>query len=178
MKVKTAQSENDDSLIVEENVTVSESFTTSEEKPVETKTDEIDETEYESDFIDEKETDNSSTFNYDAGDMKSFSKLSDKKIPVKSKFPKNATSIECIITATGYRDRVIASGKELRLLQARLYLIPVDTDINSDDFNCIKVMSDMSDSIDVRYIKDGFACVSALKHNVKIKDNVRLAILS
>ena len=99
-------------------------------------------------------------------------------IIVKSKFPKSATSVDCIITATGYKDKVIASGKELRLLQHRLYLIPVNTYEDSDEYSNIKVMSDMSDKIDVRYVKDGFACVTPLSHNVKIYDDIRLAVLS
>jgi len=94
-------------------------------------------------------------------------------------FPKHATPVECIITATGYRDKIAASGRELRMLQNRLYLIPVDCDkeVNSDEWSDIKVMSDMSSLIDVRYIKDGFACVMPLTHNVKIRQGNRLAIL-
>jgi len=102
----------------------------------------------------------------------------DNTVIVKSQFPKSATSVECIITATGYKDKVIASGKELRLLQHRLYLIPVNTYEDSDEYSNIKIMSDMSDKIDVRYVKDGFACVTPLSHNVKIYDNIRLAVLS
>jgi len=94
-------------------------------------------------------------------------------------FPKHATPVECIITATGYHDKIAASGRELRLLQNRLYMIPVDCDknVNSDDWTDIKVMSDMSSLIDVRYIKDGLACVMPLTHNVKIRQGNRLAIL-
>jgi len=94
-------------------------------------------------------------------------------------FPKHATPVECIITATGYHDKIAASGRELRLLQNRLYMIPVDCDesINSDEWTDIKVMSDMSSLIDVRYIKDGLACVMPLTHNVKIRQGNRLAIL-
>ena len=94
-------------------------------------------------------------------------------------FPKHATPIDCIITATGYCDKISAVGKELRLLQNRQYMIPVDCDetINSDEYN-IKVMSDMSDTIDVRYVKNSVACVIPLKHNIKLYQNDRLAILS
>jgi len=94
-------------------------------------------------------------------------------------FPKHATPVECIIAATGYHDKIAASGRELRLLQNRLYMIPVDCDkeINSDEWSGIKVMSDMSSLIDVRYVKEGFACVMPLTHNVKVRQGNRLAIL-
>src|SRR6056297_2618212 len=100
-------------------------------------------------------------------------------IPICVDFPKHATPVECIITATGYHDKIAASGRELRLLQNRLYMIPVDCDkeINSDEWSDIKVMSDMSSLIDVRYVKDGFACVMPLTHNIKIRQGNRLAIL-
>lgn len=100
------------------------------------------------------------------------------KIVVKVQFPKSSPIIECVITATGYKDRVVASGGELRLLQNRLYFVPVNTDANSDEYSHIKVMSDISDSIDVRYIKEGLACIIPLKHNVKIYNNIRIAVLS
>jgi len=100
-------------------------------------------------------------------------------IPICVDFPKHATPVECIITATGYHDKIAASGRELRLLQNRLYMIPVDCnkEINSDEWSDIKVMSDMSSLIDVRYVKDGFACVMPLTHNIKIRQGNRLAIL-
>lgn len=110
---------------------------------------------------------------------KEVEKADDEFITICVDFPKHATPVECIIAATGYRDKIAAAGKELRLLQNRLYMIPVDCDkdINSDDWSGIKIMSDISGSIDVRFIKDGLACVMPLAHNVKIRQGNRLAIL-
>jgi len=92
-------------------------------------------------------------------------------------FEKNVTPINCIITATNHKDKVIAINQEIRLLQNRFYFIPVNTDINSDDYDNIKMFSDMSDNIDIRYIKNGIASIMALKHNILIKDKQRLCVV-
>lgn len=114
----------------------------------------------------------------DDGEDKEELSFKNKPVIVNVQFPKNATTVECILSATGYKDKVIAAGKQLRLLQNRLYFIPVNTEINSDEYSNIKIMSDISESIDVRYVKNGYACVMPIKHNVKIRDTNRLAILS
>ena len=92
-------------------------------------------------------------------------------------FKNNASSIECVITATNTKYNVIANNKELRLLQNRFYFIPVSTDLNTDEFENLKILSDIAEKIDVRYIKDGFACVMALKHNVLITNGQRLCVV-
>ncbi len=92
-------------------------------------------------------------------------------------FEKNVTPIDCTITATNHKDKVIATNREIRLLQNRFYFIPVNTDINSDDYDNIKMFSDMSDNIDIRYIKNGIASIMALKHNILIKDKQRLCVV-
>ena len=92
-------------------------------------------------------------------------------------FPKSSLQVTCILS-TGYQDKVVVASNSLRLLQNRLYLIPINEKlINSDDYN-IKVMSDMAQNIDVRYVKDGFACVQSIKHNVKINNGDRIAVLN
>lgn len=179
MKVKPSQK--DDNIVYEENQDINDDFNIDEDQQ---KVDEFDSFIDEvNDEVEKQETEDKyftveETVRPEVEENLEEHEFKSDRITVKSKFPKNATSIECLLTATGYKDRVIASGKELRLLQSRLYYIPVNTDENSDEYSNIKVMSDMSDSIDVRHIKDGYACVCALKHNVKIVDNVRIAVLS
>jgi hypothetical protein len=98
------------------------------------------------------------------------------KINIFIEFPKPAYQVECVLS-TGYKDKVVAASNSLRLLQNRLYFIPVnDKTVNSDEYT-IKVMSDVSSDIDVRYIKDGLACIMSLKHNVKISQGDRIAVL-
>ena len=100
-------------------------------------------------------------------------------VHVKVDFPKSATPVDCVSATTNCSDKIVASNKQLVLLQNRFYFIPVDCDkkINSDNYSIIKVYSEYADSIDVRYIKDGFACVMPLKHNFRIRQNMVLAIL-
>jgi len=93
-------------------------------------------------------------------------------------FENNAVPINCIISASNTKYSVLATNKELRLLQNRFYFIPITPDnIDSDNFRNIKIFSDMADQIDIRYIKDGLACIRALKHNILIKDKQRLCSL-
>ena len=98
---------------------------------------------------------------------------------IKVNFPKSATPVDCVSATTNCSDKIVAPNKQLTLLQNRFYFIPVDCDkkINSDNYSIIKVYSTYADAIDVRYIKDGFACVMPLKHNFKIRQDMILAIL-
>ncbi len=94
-------------------------------------------------------------------------------------FPKPATPVDCVSAATNTRDKIVASNKQLRLLQHRFYFIPVDVDpnISSDEYSNIKIYSEKAAEIDVRYVKDGMACIIALKHNTKIRQGELLAVL-
>ena len=92
-------------------------------------------------------------------------------------FKDNATSIKCTIAATNTIYNAIATNKELRLLQNRFYFIPISVNIDSDNFDNLKIFSDMADNIDIRYIKNNVACIMALKHNISIKHNQRLCIV-
>lgn len=98
---------------------------------------------------------------------------------VKVNFPKSATPVDCVSANTNCSDKIVASNKQLALLQNRFYFIPVDCDetINSDEYSVIKVFSEFADCIDVRYIKNGVACILPLKHNFKIKQGMQLAIM-
>jgi hypothetical protein len=94
-------------------------------------------------------------------------------------FPKPATPVDCVSAATNTRDKIVASNKQLRLLQNRFYFIPVNVDpnISSDDYSNIKIYSEKAAEIDVRYIKNGMACIIALKHNTKVRQGELLAVL-
>jgi hypothetical protein len=100
-------------------------------------------------------------------------------VNVKIKFPTSATPVDCVSAATNCREKIVAANKQIRLLQNRFYFIPVDCDerIDSDQYGSIKVYSTQADKIDVRYIKDGFACLISMKHNVKLYDDELLAVL-
>ncbi len=94
-------------------------------------------------------------------------------------FPRPATPVDCISATTNTRDKIVASNKQIRLLQNRFYFIPVNVDpsISSDNYSNIKIYSEKAAEIDVRYVKDGFACIIALKHNTKIRQDELLAVL-
>lgn len=100
-------------------------------------------------------------------------------VNVKIKFPNSATPVDCVSAATNCREKIVAANKQIRLLQNRFYFIPVDCDerIDSDQYGNIKVYSTQADKIDVRYVKNGFACLIAMKHNIKLYDDELLAVL-
>jgi hypothetical protein len=100
-------------------------------------------------------------------------------VNVKIKFPTSATPIDCVSAATNCREKIVAANKQIRLLQNRFYFIPVDCDerIDSDNYSGIKIYSTQADKIDVRYVKNGFACLISMKHNVKLYDDELLAVL-
>lgn len=98
-------------------------------------------------------------------------------IHVIANFSTEITEIGYIFLATGEQNVVTISNGSIHLLQGRQYYIPVGkTDINSDEYN-IKVHSDISDRIDVRYVKDGFAAIIPIRHNCILKTGEKLCIL-
>lgn len=99
-------------------------------------------------------------------------------IPIFVSFKKNSIQIDYTVGATGQRDKIIASNKSLRMMHGRSYMIPIDKpEMNSDSRN-IKMFSDIADLLDVRFVKDGIACVVPLRHNITINDGQRLCVLS
>ena len=99
-------------------------------------------------------------------------------IPIFTKFEKNTIQVEYTVNATGQEDKIIASNRSLKMMHGRSYRVPItNTEINSDTRN-IKVFSDIADYIDVRFVKNGFACVTPLRHNITINDGQRLCVLS
>lgn len=99
-------------------------------------------------------------------------------VPIYTSFKRTSVQVEYVVNATGQRDKIIASNKSLRMMHGRSYMVPIDNlTIDSDSRN-IKMFSDVADILDVRFVKNGVACVVPLRHNVTINDGQRLCILS
>jgi len=98
---------------------------------------------------------------------------------IHAKFISAADPVEYVVAATNQKNKMVAANGEVRMMSGKFYFIPVNIgkDIDSDNFANMKMFSDVSDLFDVRYIKNGFACIMPLKHNTIIKNNQRLCIL-
>ena len=90
-------------------------------------------------------------------------------------FSKPTTEVNIVIEATGQVDKAFASNHQLRLIHGRSYLVPVkcSKEVNSDNGN-IKIFSDVSALLDVRYVKGGVACIIPLRHSITLNDLQRL----
>lgn len=97
------------------------------------------------------------------------------KIDVKTNF-KDGQKIQYKLTATGEKSVCCIIENELKMMHGRIYYVPINCDKNSDDF-IIKVLSDYSENIDVRYIKKNVACLMPLCHNIKIGNNEKFCEL-
>ena len=100
-------------------------------------------------------------------------------VTVNIKLDKHSVNVDYIIAATKQTEKVIAANNEIKLMHNRFYFIPVDCDsaVDSDSFGYMKIFSDVANYIDVRYVKDGVACVMPLTHNVTLKHGQRLCAL-
>ena len=100
-----------------------------------------------------------------------------KTVFILTKFPDTITEIGYVFLANNEQNTVTVSNGRINLLQGRMYYIPIDKEnINSDKFN-IKIHSDVADRVDVRFVKDGFACVVPIRHNVVLKIGEKLCEL-
>jgi len=100
-----------------------------------------------------------------------------KTVFILTKFPDTITEIGYVFLANNEQNTVTVSNGRINLLQGRMYYIPIDKkNINSDKFN-IKIHSDVADRVDVRFVKDGFACVVPIRHNVVLKIGEKLCEL-
>lgn len=104
-------------------------------------------------------------------------KVKPKSATIHVKFRSNSDHIEIKSTATGETNKVAAANRKLRLISGRLYFIPVDNDIDSDEYGNIKQYSETSDKFEVRYIKNGVACINPILHNALIQEGTRLCIV-
>lgn len=94
------------------------------------------------------------------------------------KFKSNTDQIKIISKATSEKSTVAAANRKIRLINGRLYFIPVDNEnIDSDKYGSMKQYSETADKFIVRYIKDGFACVDPIQHNVLVENEQRLCVL-
>ena len=92
-------------------------------------------------------------------------------------FTKSVEPISYQMVSNQERGKVNTSSGKLRLIHGRFYYIPVDTTIDSDEYHNIKVYSDVATIMDVKYIKDGYACILPMTHNVIIEHGLRLCTL-
>ena len=86
-------------------------------------------------------------------------------------FKTDSDQVKFILQATNEENIVIAANRKLQLIQGRTYYVPVDSDADSDEYGNMKIYSDISEKVDVRYVKNGIACVFPLKHNIFIENS-------
>jgi hypothetical protein len=96
---------------------------------------------------------------------------------VNANFSEEIIEIGYTFLATNEQNIVSASNGRLHLLQGRMYYIPINKDVDSDNYN-IKVHSDAADRFDIRFIKDSLAAVVPIRHNAVLKNGERLCILT
>jgi hypothetical protein len=100
-----------------------------------------------------------------------------KNVFILANFSNAIVEIGYIFLATNEQNIITASNGRINLLQGRMYYIPINNQIiNSDQFN-IKIHSDVADRVDIRFVKDGFACVVPIRHNVILKTGEKLCEL-
>lgn len=91
-------------------------------------------------------------------------------VPVKISL-KHSSKITYISTRTGEPGSVISTNQKLLLSVGRIYHIPVDTNDSLDDFNVFKTVGELRESLDVRNIRNGVACIHPIVHNVLIHND-------
>jgi len=95
---------------------------------------------------------------------------------IKAKFSEGIVEIGYVFLATGEQNIVSASNGRIHLLLGRMYYIPIDKDINSDNY-IIKIHSDVASRFDIRFTQNEFAAVVPLLHNSVLKTNEKLCTL-
>ncbi len=83
--------------------------------------------------------------------------------------------INFILTSTSQKNVCCVSENELQMMLGRIYYVPVNTKLNSDNYN-MKVLGDVADQIDVRCIKNEIASIMPLQHNIKLKLNQSICV--
>lgn len=102
--------------------------------------------------------------------------LETKRISVNIKLPETITKVGYVLNPTGETNYTSVINGKIRLMQNRTYYIPIDTDVDSDEY-FIKVPSEIAEKIDVRFVKDGYACVIPLQHNISLRNGQRICFL-
>lgn len=86
-----------------------------------------------------------------------------------------ANYIGLVTLATGQKGKIIASNKSItQMYQGRGYYIPVNKDIDSDEFANMKIFSNIAGILDVKFVKDGYAYVIPIQHSITLNHNQRL----
>ena len=98
-------------------------------------------------------------------------------IHVNAQFSDEIVEIGYVFLANGEQNVVSVSNGKLHMMQGRQYYIPVNKEIDSDEYN-IKVHSDAADRFDVRFVKDNFAAIVPTRHNTILKTGEKLCILT
>jgi hypothetical protein len=98
-------------------------------------------------------------------------------ISVKVNFPDVGARVTAISQATGQSDELIAANGRLKLISGRFYYVPVEPVVNSDEFEHMKIMSKIADKIDVKFVKDGLACIMPLQNGIDLMQGTDLCIL-
>lgn len=101
----------------------------------------------------------------------------DSLVVVNAEFKKPTTEIRVISLITGKTEQALATNRSIKLLKDKQYFIPVNTNENSDNYPTIKVLSIIANSVEVKYVQDGFACIQVLINKTVIIDSQRLCIL-
>jgi hypothetical protein len=87
----------------------------------------------------------------------------------------DGNQIEYKLSATGEKSVCCIAEGVLKMMLGRLYYVPVNSEINTDEKD-FKILSDVSEKLDIRYIKNKIACVVPLQHNIKLEKNQDLCI--
>ncbi len=84
----------------------------------------------------------------------------------------DTVDVEFETTATQQCSTQKTDQKFIRLLKGRIYYIPIKEEgIDSDEYSNLKIYSSSAVKIDVRYVKEGKACIVPLQHGVILKNN-------
>ncbi len=93
------------------------------------------------------------------------------------KLPKQ--NIYYIVEVTNQEERVNAINGEIRLIKGRIYYIPVNNkEINSDEYDYVKIFSNLADKINVVFVKEGYACIIPIVHNTRVRNKQHLCNVS
>lgn len=78
-------------------------------------------------------------------------------------------SVPFTVNTTGKNASANTENKSIRLLYGRTYYIPIIGEIDSDFYKNMKILSQLADKIDVRYIKNKMCCIIPIQNNVILK---------
>lgn len=89
---------------------------------------------------------------------------------------KNET-VKYVLIANGQEGTIATTSSEIKLILGRCYYIPVTTKRDSDTFSILRIPSDIAGKIDVRFVKNGTACVIPIVNGVTISNDDVLAVM-